>query len=60
MGDEMSPWLEDMKAREKSLVGRIGDKVEEERQSEGRKISQNWLDAAERVTRKTSVVRIRN
>jgi len=32
--------------------------VEEERQSEGRKISQNWLDAAERVTRKTSVASV--
>ena len=32
--------------------------TEDERQSEGRKISQSWLNAAERVTRKTSVVRI--
>ena len=31
--------------------------MEDERQSEGRKISQSWLNAAERVTRKTSVVR---
>ena len=32
--------------------------LEDERLSEGRKISQSWLNAAERVTRKTSVVRI--
>ena len=31
--------------------------MEEKRQSEGRKISQSWLNAAERVTRKTSGVR---
>ena len=31
--------------------------LEDERLSEGRKISQSWLNAAERVTRKTSVVR---
>ena len=31
---------------------------DERQQSEARKISQSWLNAAERVTRKTSVVRI--
>lgn len=32
--------------------------TEDERQSEGRKISQSWLNAAERVTRKTSVASV--
>ena len=36
----------------------VGQPVEEDRQSEGRKISQSWLNAAERVTRKTSVVSV--
>ena len=34
--------------------------LEDERLSEGRKISQSWLNAAERVTRKTSVGRNEN
>ena len=39
-------------------AGQQQQSTEDERQSEGRKISQSWLNAAERVTRKTSVVRI--
>ena len=38
-------------------AGQQQQSLEDERQSEGRKISQSWLNAAERVTRKTSVVR---
>ena len=38
-------------------AGQQQQSLEDERLSEGRKISQSWLNAAERVTRKTSVVR---